>query len=220
MKRYALYYAPPAGAFAEAAARWLGRDAVTGETFTQPHPDLFGLSVSARRYGFHATLKAPFRLAEGQSADNLIEAASVFAAGNSAFAIEGLEVAEMDGFLALRPMGDTTALDAFAAQVVARFERFRAPMTAEERARRRPELMTERQRALLDSYGYPYVLEEFRFHMTLSDRLSRAQMDALRPLAEAHFAPVLERPFAIGGLAVFGEDADGVFHQLHRATLG
>ncbi|MCA2011394.1 DUF1045 domain-containing protein [Cereibacter sphaeroides] len=220
MKRYALYYAPPAGALAEAAARWLGRDALTGAEFAQPHPDLFGLSVSARRYGFHATLKAPFRLAEGQSAEDLVEAVSVFAAGLSAFAIDGLEVAEMVDFLALRPVGDTAALDAFAAQVVARFERFRAPMSAEDRARRRPELMTERQRTLLDSYGYPYVMEEFRFHMTLSDRLSSAQMAELRPLAEAHFAPVLERPFAIGGIAVFGEDQDGVFHQLHRATLG
>lgn len=220
MKRYALYYVPPAGPLLDAAARWLGRDARTGEVFTQPHPDLFGLSVSARRYGFHATLKAPFRLAEGCSEDDLIEAVSVFAAGLSPVAIDALVVAEMDGFLALRPEGDTDALDAFAAQVVARFERFRAPMTAEDRARRRPELMTVRQRELLDSYGYPYVMEQFRFHMTLTDRLSPAQMAVFRPLAEAHFTPVLERPFVLGGLAVFGEDVDGLFHHLHRATLG
>ncbi|MCA0204266.1 MAG: DUF1045 domain-containing protein [Proteobacteria bacterium] len=220
MKRYALYYAPPPGPWAETAARWLGRDAVSGEARMQPHLALAGLTDGARRYGFHATLKAPFRLSEGSSEEDLLAAVEVFAAGIAPFSVEGLRVAELDGFLALVPSGDASAFDAFAAQVVVRFDRFRAPLSAEDRARRRPERLSERQRALLDTYGYPWVMEEFRFHMTLTDRLTPTQSERLLPLAEAEFAPVLPQPFVLGGLSVFAEDAEGQFTEIHRARLG
>lgn len=220
MKRYALYYAPPPGTWAETAARWLGRDAVSGEARMQPHLALAGLTASARRYGFHATLKAPFRLAEGSSEEDLLAAVEVFAAGIAPFSVEGLRVAVLDGFLALVPSGDASALDTFAAQVVVRFERFRAPLAAEDRARRRPEQLSERQRALLDTYGYPWVMEEFRFHMTLTDRLTPEQSARLQPLAEADFTPVLPRPLVLGALSVFAEDAEGLFTEIHRARLG
>jgi len=219
MKRYALYYAPPRGPLAETAARWLGRDAQTNARFDQPHPSLWSLSASARRYGFHATLKAPFRLADGLTKDDLIGAVDTFAARTSAFAIDGLQVASLDGFLALIPMGDTATLDAYAAKITTRFDCFRAAMTPAERQRRNPDRLTDRQRALLDSYGYPFVLDQFRFHMTLTDRLDAAQAATLRPLAETVFGPVLPTPCPIDCLLVFGESEDGVFHQLHRAKL-
>ncbi|MCB1398346.1 MAG: DUF1045 domain-containing protein [Rhodobacter sp.] len=220
MKRYALYFAPPPGPLAETAARWLGRDAETGARLAQPHPALEGLTVSARRYGFHATLKAPFRLAEGLTEDDLIAAVEVFGAGVRPFAVAGLRLAALDGFLALIPEGDTVALNAFAAEVVIRFDRFRAPMTEAERARRAPERLTPHQRDLLESYGYPYVLDEFRFHMTLTDRLSPEEDAHLRPLAQTLFAPVLPAPLALRDIVVFGEGADGMFHHVHRARIG
>ncbi|KPQ06112.1 MAG: putative phosphonate metabolism protein [Rhodobacteraceae bacterium HLUCCA12] len=220
MKRYALYFVPPRGPLAETAARWLGRDAETGATGAHPHPALAVLSVNARRYGFHATLKAPFRLAEGQTEDDLVAAVEVFAAGARPFSIAGLRVASLDGFLALVPDGEPEALNAFAAQVVTRFERFRAPLTEAERAGRNPDRLNPRQRALLDRHGYPFVLDQFRFHMTLTDRLTPDQCAELRPLAERLFAPVLPRPFPIGQIAIFGEGRDGLFHQLHRMRLG
>ena len=64
------------------------------------------------------------------------------------------------------------------------------------------------------------MLDAFRFHMTLTDSLSPEQEAWVRPLAEASFAPVLPRPFVVGGLAVFAEDAGGTFHEVHRARLG
>lgn len=219
MKRYALYFAPPPGPLAETAARWIGRDACTNARFEPPHPDLWANATSARRYGFHATLKAPFRLANGLTRDDLIAAVDEFAARTSGFAIAGLKVASLDGFLALVPVGDTTMLDAFAAGVTTRFDRFRAPMTEAERLRRDPDRLTDRQRALLDSHGYPFVLDQFRFHMTLTDRLTAEQDAILRPLAQRVFAPVLPAPCPIDALTVFGESEDGVFHHLHRARL-
>lgn len=107
-----------------------------------------------------------------------------------------------------------------AAQVVRAFERFRAPLNEAEIARRNPEALSPRQRALLDEFGYPYVLDEFRFHMTLSARLSPEQRDHFLPLARDWFAEHLPRPFPVSGLALVGEDESGLFHQIHRARLG
>ena len=220
MKRYALYYAPEPGPLADAAARWLGRDAVSGQLLAQPDPGLWDLTVSARRYGFHGTLKAPFRLAPGMTEDDLIAAVEVFAAGRAAIVADGLKVASLDGFLALIPEGDTTALNDFAGTVVTRFDRFRAPLTEAEIARRNPDRLNGRQRALLDAYGYPYVLDQFRFHMTLSDRLRDEQQARVLPMARALFEPLLPRPFAIRALCVFGEGDEGSFHQILRVKLG
>lgn len=220
MKRYALYYAPPRGALAETAARWLGRDAETGATPVQPDPSLGPLTVSARRYGFHATLKAPFRLADGTTEEDLIAAVDVFAAGVRPCVVEGLRLASLDGFLALIPVGDTRALNAFAARVVTAFERFRAPLSESERQHRNPDRLNPRQRELLDTYGYPHVLDEFQFHMTLTDRLTPEQRAVILPLAARHFAPVIPGRFMVKDLVVFGEGEDGLFHHLHRARIG
>lgn len=218
MTRYALYFAPPEGPLAGAAARWLGRDAATGALLPQPHPALPPLTTSARRYGFHATLKAPFRLAEGQQPAALCAALDQFAARRQALR-QPLRVAMIEGFLALLPDGEAQALNTLAAEIVEAFEPFRAPLTAPEVARRNPEALTPRQRLLLERWGYPFVFEGFRFHMTLTDRLDPAQEALLHPLAKAHFGPLLAAPVLIGDLVVFVEGADGTFHQLHRARM-
>ena len=86
-------------------------------------------------------------------------------------------------------------------------------------ARRRPERLTPRQRQLLDQFGYPYVMEEFQFHLTLTDRIPMADAAALRALAQTHFGPHLPRPFRLTQLCLFGEAQTGAFHLLHRYPL-
>lgn len=219
MKRFAVYHAPRPGPLADAAAQWLGRDAASGATRIQPHPDLPPLTTSPRRYGFHATLKAPFRLAPGETEAGLLQGLEDLAGGLRPVVLERLEVVLFGGFLALVPRGDTTALNDLAAKVVTGLDRFRAPMTGAERARRNPDALDDHKRALLDAWGYPYVLDAFRFHMTLSDRLTDAQADLLLPLARAHFKGVLPQPYPLDTLAIFGEDQTGVFHLCHRVGL-
>jgi hypothetical protein len=213
MTRYALYFAPQAGPFADTAARWLGR------TLPQPHPDLWPMTASARRYGFHATLKAPFRLAGGVDLPALMAKLDSFAATQAPMVLDGLHLANLDGFLALIPMGDTTALNTFAARVVRDFDHLRAPLTAADIARRNPDKLSPRQRALLDQWGYPHVLEEFQFHMTLTDRLSPEQLEWVLPLAQASFADFLHRPMSIDALGLFIEAPDSLFHPHHYAPL-
>ncbi|MGN7868607.1 DUF1045 domain-containing protein [Paracoccus sp. 22332] len=221
MKRFAIYYAPRPGAFADLAHRWLGGDPATGQTLDQPDLGLPAAQITQepRRYGFHGTIKPPFRLAEGATPDDLDAALSDLAAALKPVALPGLGIANLDGFLALVPEGDATALQRLAAEVVRVLDPLRAPLTQAEIARRRPERLTERQRGLLDRWGYPFVMEEFRFHLTLTDRLDPDMAARAQQVLVAHFAPVLPRPFAIEDLCLFGEPADGPFRLIHRYAL-
>jgi len=217
MKRYAIYYAPEAGAFADAAAFWLGWDPVAGRAVPQPDlPGIYEQTADPRKYGFHGTIKPPFRLAEGVDFAQLCDEAERLAHGLAPVVMDGLQLIVLEGFAALVPRGNVTALTALAADVVARLDHLRAPLTEAEITRRRPERLTARQRALLDEYGYPYVMEEFRFHLTLT---GRDPGPGLITAAQARFAPHLPQPFVLQELCLFGEALDGSFHLLHRYPL-
>ena len=222
MKRYAVYYAPPAGPFATAAAQWLGWDPVAGVEVQRPDigVDLNALTGEPRRYGFHGTIKPPFRLADGVDVTTLETALCELTQSLHPVEIEGLQLLTLEGFLALTPLGDCSALTDLAAQVVQKLDPLRAPLTEAEIVRRRPALLSRHQRALLDRFGYPYVMDEFRFHLTLSNNLNEDQVAALLPLAKAYFAAHLPRPFRLFDLCLFGEAEDGRFYLLHRYPLG
>lgn len=219
MKRFAIYYAPRDGAFADAAAQWLGWDLVKGCAVAQPDvAGLADLTADPRKYGFHGTIKPPFRLADGVSPDDLGAAVADLAPTLRAVHRPGLELVLLEGFLALVP-GHDAALTDLAAKVVQALEPFRAPLTPAEIARRRPDSLTPRQRTLLELYGYPYVMEEFQFHLTLSGRLGAAEAPALQAAAQTHFAALIPQPFGLEDLCLCGEDAAGRFHLLHRYPL-
>ncbi|MFN7222427.1 MAG: DUF1045 domain-containing protein [Paracoccaceae bacterium] len=219
MKRFAIFYAPREGAFADAAARWLGWDLAQGCAVAQP--DVAGLAdqtADPRKYGFHGTIKPPFHLADGASPEDLAAAVSDLAQRLSPVQVPGLEMVLLGRFLALVPGADPALTD-LGAQVVQGLEGFRAALTPAEIARRRPDRLTPRQRELLAIYGYPYVMEEFQFHLTLSGRLGAADAPALQTSAHAHFAGLIPQPFRLEDLCLCGEDAAGRFHLLHRYPL-
>src|SRR5690606_3868021 len=211
-----------AGDFADLASQWLGWDAEAGEARARPEWGLCaaGITGEPRRYGFHGTIKPPFRLAAGQSPGALRAALQMLAARLAPVTLPGLQLRNLDGFLALVPEGDEAPLRALASEVVRGLEPFRAPLTEAEIARRRPESLTPRQRALLAEFGYPYVMEEFRFHLTLTDRMEPALARQAAEILQGHFAPVLPQPFTIRELCLFGEASEtGQFHLLHRAPM-
>jgi len=223
--RYGLYFAPGADeAFHDLGASWLGRDAASGNAVD--HPDLDGLGASeladitgpARRYGFHATLKAPFRLAEDVSEADLIAAMKVFAGRTEMFEIPSLTVGRLEGFLALVPAGPAPALNAFANSVVEAFEPVRAPLSDREIERRNPESLSSGELRNLMRWGYPYVFDRFRFHMTLSTRLSEPVISRVEAAASAHFAPVLAGPVAVRELTLFVEPEPGAPFEIHSRT--
>lgn len=207
--RYALYYTPaPGDRLLTAAEDWLGRSAFgrTVETSRAADP---ALVADARRYGFHATLKAPFELAEGRTESELKVALARWCAARPPVEAVRLTLGQPSGFFAIVPASRHAALDALAADIVRDFEAFRAPLSEKDRARRRPEALPERQREHLERWGYPYVFEDFAFHMTLTGRLDEAASAAVRPELEARFAPLLASPRRIATLALFAERERG-----------
>lgn len=225
--RYAFYFSPDADEeLAVLGASWLGRDPETGRQV--PHPDLDGLGASelalltgpARRYGFHATLKAPFRLAETASQADLLSAMQRFSETASAFEIPSLVVGELEGFLAIVPGTPCPELHAFADAVVEGFEPLRAALTDQEIERRNPDSLSSSELRNLVRWGYPYVFDCFRFHMTLTTRLPEPDMARVANAAKRHFAPALSKPVRVDSLALFVEPEPGApFKILSRARL-
>lgn len=224
MTRYAIYFAPRQGGFAGAAAAWLGYDVLTGRGVAQPRiaglpRPLADLTADPRKYGFHGTIKAPFRLADGVTVADLMRAAADVAARCTPVEMPGLRLVSLAGFLAFVPDGDPAGLAALAAEVVRSLDPCRAALTVAEMARRRPERLTPRQRDLLTIYGYPYVMEEFRFHLTLSGPMAEAEHGSVALAAEAHFAGLVPQPFVLSDICLMEEDASGHFHLMHRYAL-
>ncbi len=183
--RYAIYLAPaPNSELWRYGSTLLGYDAAIAEEI--PQPVIHGVDPSdwkswtqqPRTYGFHATLKAPFRLAPGHSPGRLAEAIERFCAGQRPFEIplrlEIVDERDGEGFLALVPRKIASRIIALERKTVVDFDFFRAGLTPVEMARRKPGSLTKRQRGYLERYGYPFVLDEFRLHFSLTGRVPDA----------------------------------------------
>lgn len=227
--RYAIYFAP-----SENSPLWrfgssiLGYDASSG--LDAPFRPLNGiemgrwpdLSAEPRTYGFHATLKAPFRLAPGMTRDDLFEALEDMAPRQTTVVLDGLQVAALGSFVALIPVGDTEEITALAYRVTSELDVLRAPLLEAEREKRLRAPLTDRQRAQLDRFGYPYVGEDFQFHMTLSGSLPEELRGPVRQaLTEAFAQDIPVQTVDIDALTIFEQtDPGGRFRITERIPLG
>lgn len=222
--RHALYFAPPpSSAWWQAGSQWLGRCAATGlELPPFPVPGLAPaamarLTATPARYGWHATLKAPFTLAPGASLDMLEAQLAKVCANHRAFTLPPMEVSMLGDFLALIPSATPAALHAVANACVTQLHPLAAPLSAVDLARRRQNGLSERQDELLQTWGYPHVLEQFRFHFSLTGPLTQeppAVRHALVAAARAHFNGL--PPCEFHAVSVFVEPGHGLPMQLHR----
>ena len=225
--RYAIYYAPSAGApLARFGADLLGYDAFTGHDVAFPaavvaqFPDWPALTGDPRKYGFHATLKAPFALAPLQHEAGLIAACDSFATSPRAIPAITPLVQAISSFIAIVPAAPSAELNSLAQDCVEAFDRFRAPMTPADRARRKPEALTPRQVKQLDRFGYPYVRDDFRFHLTLTGRLPAERAAEVLAMLQARFAELDIAALRIDRLAVFRQDsASARFRIVHETAL-
>jgi putative phosphonate metabolism protein len=208
--RHAIYFAPaPESLLHKLGSSWLGRDAFTGIEVSQPDlPGIAELTVEARRYGFHATLKPPFVMADDVEGEEVVFAVKSLSHSLEPIAL-ALKVDLIDGFLALVPAAPCEPLDALAARCVRELDELRAPISEADIARRRAAGLSARQDNHLRRWGYPYVLEEFRFHMTLTRRLDRVLAGQCLPTARDFFAAALSEPIIIDALSLFCEPVPG-----------
>lgn len=212
MFRFALYYAPrPETALAEAASSWLGRDhenrtcsritskTLGGERFAE-------LTKAPFHYGFHGTLKPPFRLHDATSKNLLCEEIDRFCNQRSPFIMKELEIGWIGNFLCLRPVKSSDKMNKLARDAVRQFDNFREDMSFIELEKRRNQGLTPQQDALLLQWGYPYVMDEFRFHLTLSSKIEDSQeRTLLEEEARRHFSSDLLQEIPVDGISLFVE---------------
>jgi len=220
--RVAIYYTPRADhPLTRAAALWLGRDAFTGQPMPTPPADPIDVGTiteQPRRYGFHATMKAPFRLPRDRSLAELDRVLAEFCAAAAPIDAMKLQIQRLGSFFALAPASSNGAVDGLAASVVERFEPFRAPLEPDELVRRTAAGLNAAQQRNLEHWGYPYVFDEFRFHMTLTGPIAPLQRDAILGVLQDRFGALLDAPIEIDALALFvqaGSGADFLVHARH-----
>ncbi len=224
--RYAVYFAPPPGSDLDRfGSRWLGRDAWTDTALEQPPVDgidagrLADLTASPRRYGFHATLKAPFALRGGTTVVQLVDALAAFAAARPPVRAGRLVPSRLGSFLALTLARPSSGVGALADACTESFHPFAAPLSAADRDRRRAGL-SNRQRALLDRWHYPYVFEEYRFHMTLTGPVEDGDADHLQRAVADLAAGAIRDPLVIDAITLFMEEEPGArFRTIERFAL-
>lgn len=223
-RRYAIYYAPQPGSDLEAfGRRWLGRDHITGEPVEQPKlegvdsVEQAAITKSARHYGFHATLKAPFELAADKDAEALHAKAQDFAAARSPFEAPSLQIAALSKWVALTLKGNSDAMSDLAAGCVRCFEDFRASLSAADVERRRKSELTQRQDEQLVAFGYPYIFEDFHFHMTLAGPLNEEQRERVQAVLQTMSPSLDEKPFLVDAIAIYEQASrDQPFIQTAR----
>ncbi len=190
----------------------LGYDAFTGDDFAFPAnitsriAKWHDVTSDPRTYGFHGTQKAPFALANGKDEAELRAACAAFCTRPREIARIELIVASISGFIALIPAQKSSALVQLANEVVEALDMFRAPLSPDDRARRNPSRLTKRQIAYLDRWGYPYVMDEFRFHMTLTGRLESQQANAIQSMLTQRFSETYIAAIAIDRIALFRQN--------------
>ncbi len=214
--RVAVYYAPaPEDPLWAASCAWLGRDPERGVVCEQPpEQNIFAATCSPRRYGPHATLKPPMQLRG--TYDEFAADVARLAASLDDFLLPQLHVVCLHNFLALCPVEPSAELNELAARCVTELDHHRLPEDAAAQAKRaagRP----PRQLENLARWGYPLVLDDWQFHITLSN----AGAADLLPRAAAFFAPALAQPRQAKNLAIFCEDAPGTaFRLAARLPIG
>jgi putative phosphonate metabolism protein len=226
--RYAIYYTPEPGSNLDRfGAELLGYDATTGEDLVFPDavlrlaPDWRELTRDPRKYGFHATLKAPHPLASGETEADLLAACEAFAKTPRPIPVITPVVGSISGFIAVVPVEPSTELQRLAADCVSEFDAYRAPHTVEDRARRNPAMLTPRQRDYLERWGYPYVMQDFRFHMTLTGRLPAARHEPVLKMLRDRFSALGLKTLTIDRIALFRQDdADSRFRIVAAFVLG
>lgn len=211
--RYAIYFVPAADSVLyRFGASLIGYDAYPGQPLAFPpgiEAEVEGweqFTADPRRYGFHATLKAPIALAAGKTESALIATMDEFARTPRAMPMITPVVRSISSFIAIVPDKPCAELQAFARDCVTVFDSFRAPLTEADRERRNISALSERQILYLDRWGYPYVLEEFRFHMTLAGSLPAERLETVTNILRERFSALELTSIPIDRLTLLRQD--------------
>ena len=221
-KRYAVYYTPQDDLFYNLGSSWLGWDTILGQPASQleinSDINIEKITETPRKYGLHATIKAPFRLADGVSVSELERQLRNLCLSLKPIEFS-LEVSELNGFFALTPTVKNTEIRELHTKVVCELDEFRAPPTKDEFIKRRRNQLTSEQDQNLIKWGYPYIFKDFYFHITLTGKIPEDFRNKVKDEIENFFQPVLQQKINLSELALVGEAKDGNFYVIRQMPL-
>lgn len=226
--RYAIYFTPTQGTpWWNFGAHWLGRDEGTNQALVQPEiaeipaQQLHELTAYPRRYGFHATLKAPFVLRDGVTVADLLARMRALAQQLQPVALGPMVATRLDNFTAVLPHTPPAALGTLAAGCVTTLDDLRAPLSQQDLKRRLAQPLDARAQELLMLYGYPHVMERYQLHFTLTGPIAEPLAQVVVRAVEGSVAWLnQEHPLVLDRLCLFVEPEPGAnFVRLADAEL-
>ena len=223
ISRYSIYYVPdgPLGKFGASRLGWdiQAREFVPLLHIENNKIDLSKITEEPRKYGFHGTLKAPFRLNSQKTEKELIADFEEFCRNQPSVCSEKLVLTIIGNFIALAPAKQSERISQLAQNCVTFFDHYRAPLNKKELARKQKKTLTSYQQEMLSRWGYPYVFKDFKFHLTLTGKISKTVADELMSFLARKINPVLEDRFRIRELVLARQEENGMFCQCLRRKL-
>ena len=176
--RFAIYYVPPSSnQLTRFAASWLGWDVYKGIKVNYPMLDNLNYDIEAiirspSKYGLHGTLKPPFSLASDRTFDELRLSVLTLSRSIKKFEIPDISLKSISGFIAIVPTIQNESIKYLARKCLEELDSFRAFESPEILNKRRFTGLSTSQECHLLKWGYPYVQDDFMFHLTMTSKLT------------------------------------------------
>ncbi len=225
-KRYAIYYAPIENPELDLFGKcWLGWDPYKGEETTKsdlsklPSFKKFsGLVLTPKQYGFHGTIKAPFRLKNKYTYSDLENKVREISKQIQSFHLDKLVIKKLGNFIALTPSKNLKVNDV-SNKFVEGLDFLRDDLSEDEIKKRHPHKLSFNQKKMLFKWGYPYVFNEFKFHLTLTGKLRIEEIDNVYKYLQTILKSVNLRKIHFKSICIFGQKTDEKFYFIKKINF-
>ena len=231
--RYAIYYAPPKESSLEEFGRyWFGWDPLNAKLINNKHRinylNRFGIKnlinidknvLIPKKYGFHGTLIPPFKLNKNYSTNTLFKKTEEIAKKFKKFKFYKFKLKKINNFYAFVQNKKNNNINKLSNRLVRELFKFRSPLTKKEIDRRNPSKLSKLQLSILYKWGYPYLMSEFNFHMTLASEVTGNKLYSELKKIEKNKEIILNEINNFDKIYIFGENQKGMFENLENFSL-
>ncbi len=222
-KRYAIYYAPSENSELDLFGKCLlGWDPYKGVETTKsdlsklPSFKKFSsLVLTPKQYGFHGTIKAPFKLKNEYTYNDLENKVREISKQIHSFYFDQLIIKKLGNFIGLIPTNNLK-VNAVSNKFVEELDYLRDELSESEIKKRKPHKLTSNQKQMLFKWGYPYVFDEFKFHLTLTSKLNVVEIDDVLRSLQNILKQVNLNKISFNNICIFGQKSDEKFYFVQR----
>ena len=231
--RYAIYYAPPKESSLEEFGRyWFGWDPLNAKLINNKqrinYLNRFGIKnlknidknvLIAKKYGFHGTLIPPFKLNKNYSTNKLFKKTDEIAKKFKKFKFYKFKLKKINNFYAFVQNKKNSNINKISNRLVKELFKFRSPLTKKEIDKRNPSKLSKLQLNILHKWGYPYLMSEFKFHMTIASEVTGNKLYFELKKIEKNKKIILNEINNFDKIYIFGENQKGMFENLENFSL-